>query len=71
MATEPPPRLLHSIREARELLAVSERTLFRLLSRGDLEAVSIGARTLLVHSALVAYVESLRGSHAQQEAPID
>jgi len=71
MLAEPPPRLLHSIREARDLLGVSERTFFRLLSRGDLEAVRIGARTLVVHDVLVAYVQNLRAAHAQRKPPID
>ena len=71
MLAEPPPRLLHSIREARDLLGVSERTLYRLLRRGELETVRIGTRTLIVHGVLVAYVENLRVAHAQKESPID
>ncbi len=39
-----PHRAAHPINEAAELLAVDRRTVYRLIARGELRAVRIGAR---------------------------
>jgi hypothetical protein len=71
---EPPPRLLHSIREARDLLGdMPARTFARLLCRGDLETVRIGARRRFVtHDTLLAYIARLRAEAGHNGvSPID
>lgn len=47
-------RLAYSVREAAEALGVSPRTIYRLISRGDLEARKIGERTVITTAALAA-----------------
>ena len=39
-----PRRLAHPINEAAALLAVDRRTVYRMLARGELRAVRVGAR---------------------------
>lgn len=39
-----PRRMAHPINEAAELLAVDRRTVYRMLARGELRAVRVGAR---------------------------
>ena len=60
MFAEPPPRLLHSIREAHELLAVSERTFYRWMASGEIETVQIARRRLVPHDSLLSAIARLR-----------
>ncbi len=39
-----PRRLVHPINETAELLAVTRRTVYRLIARGELRPVRIGSR---------------------------
>ncbi len=57
------PPLLVSVGEAGRRLGISERQAWRLVGRGELEAVSLGARaTRVVESSLRAYLERLRST---------
>ena len=61
MVTDAPPvRLLHSTNSAAAQLGVSRSTLYLLLRADEIESVQIGARRLVSHDALVAYVARLR-----------
>jgi len=42
------------------LLGVSRRTVYNLLSAGELEDVEIGRRRLIVGESIAAYIERLR-----------
>lgn len=55
------PRLLFSMREAAEALAVCERTVGNLIARGELRAVRIG-RAVRVHlDDLTAFIVARKG----------
>lgn len=62
MASRPVPRRewgrpdLISQEEARFTLGISRTTLWRLVKAGDLDAVSIGSRTLIARASLDAYI---------------
>jgi excisionase family DNA binding protein len=49
--------LVHSEREAALLLGVSHTTVKKLLARGDLPYVKIGARTLIARATLESFLE--------------
>jgi excisionase family DNA binding protein len=72
MAFEGQPRKsterLLSIREVRETLGVSSQTLYRLIRRGELPAVKIGARTLVREGELDAFVRGLERRRAGDPA---
>jgi excisionase family DNA binding protein len=50
-AENPIPKLLLSLPEAAEALSVCERTISRLISRGELKPVRIGTRGVRVATA--------------------
>lgn len=52
-----PARLAHPINEAAELLAVDRRTVYRLLARGQLRSVRIGARQRIPHDELARLLQ--------------
>lgn len=55
-----PPPLLYTPEEAAQQLACSRRTVYELISSGDLESIKIrGARRIPV-DAVAAYIERLR-----------
>ena len=56
--------LLHTLPEAAEMLRISERHLRRLTAAGRIRIVRIGARHLVTHRELMAYVASLEGRRA-------
>jgi excisionase family DNA binding protein len=53
--------LLLDIKQTGEVLNVSRATIYRLLDRGELRAVSIGSRRLVSRSAILDYIEKLEG----------
>jgi excisionase family DNA binding protein len=61
-------KLLLSVREAAEIIAVGRSTMYELLRAGEVESVRIGRCRRVPHSALVAYVERLRGEATGYEA---
>ena len=71
-----PPRLLFPIHSAVHVIGVSRSGIYKLIKAGDLSVVKIGARTLIPHDELEAWVNrhrtgesesasSLRGPRAQ------
>ena len=55
------PPLLFSIEDARrELGDIGKTTIFAMISAGQIEAVKVGRRTMVVGESCRAYVESLR-----------
>lgn len=55
----PTPRLLLRIREAAEVLAISESRLYELMKTGEIPTVKIGASTRISVEMLNDYVASL------------
>ena len=54
------PRLLTS-REAAQMLRISERTLFSLSKRGELQTVRIGSRKLYDPLDIAKFIEASKG----------
>lgn len=63
-ATHDVGRLAHRLQEVADRLAVSKRTVYRLIERGELSAVTVGADLRILESDLVAYIERLKGGAA-------
>lgn len=60
-----PPPLLYTPEEAAQQLACSRRTVYELITSGDLESIKIrGARRIPVE-AVTTYVQRLREEHRQ------
>jgi len=55
------PRLAYSVAEAADVLGVGRTLAYDLIRRGELRSVKIGARRVVRHDALVAYLDSLEG----------
>jgi excisionase family DNA binding protein len=53
-------RLLVNVREACQMLRVGRSTFYKLLQRGEIATVYIGASRRIVVADLVAYVEALK-----------
>jgi excisionase family DNA binding protein len=60
METTTTPRMLLSVPEAAYQLNISRATLYRLLARGDLVSVRIGARVFVPQQELDSYVDRRR-----------
>jgi excisionase family DNA binding protein len=60
-----PHRLAYPVNEAADLLGVSRSQLYELFSTGEVASVKIGARRLVRHEALVAYLDRLEVDHVQ------
>lgn len=54
------PPLLISQEEAAHRLGISRTTVWRLLRNGDLDAVPIGARTLITYRSVEDFISRLR-----------
>jgi excisionase family DNA binding protein len=52
-------RLAYPVNEAAHLLGVSRSQLYELFSTGQVGSVKIGAKRLVRHEALVAYLDKL------------
>jgi excisionase family DNA binding protein len=52
-SSEKPVRLLHSVSETAELLAIGVSTVWKLIADGKLETVRIGRSRRIPHEALV------------------
>lgn len=60
-----PPRLLHSIEGAREMLGDVGRTkTYDLINKGKLTKVKIGTRSFITDSSIRAYVRELEEAAA-------
>lgn len=59
------PRL-YSVKSASELLCVSERYVWQLISDGVLRTVKIGSRRLLRDDELAAYIDSQTSTHVAE-----
>jgi excisionase family DNA binding protein len=58
-------RLAYPVNEAANLLGVSRSQLYELFSTGEVTSVKIGARRLVRHEVLVAYLDRLEADHVQ------
>jgi len=58
-------RLVYSIPEAARELSVSRSTIYRLISDGQLETISVRSRRRVRHSALVRYLDTLQRQHRE------
>ncbi len=58
-------RLVYSIPEAARELSVSRSTIYRLISDGQLETISVRSRHRVRHSALVRYLDMLQRQHRE------
>ena len=58
-------RLVYSITEAARELSVSRSTIYRLISDGQLETISVRSRRRVRHSALVRYLDMLQRQHRE------
>ncbi len=66
--TLPVDPLLISIADAGRHLGCSRGQIYKLLAEGDLEAVKLGARRMLVTASVLAYVNRLRAAAADRAA---
>lgn len=57
-----PERLAYRVREAAELLGLSERKVWQLVERQEIESFTIGTARRISRDALLAYVEKLRSA---------
>lgn len=55
-----PSPMLYTIEQASELLAIGRTRLFEFIRKGEIETVQIGRSRRIPHSALEAFVDSLR-----------
>jgi len=53
-------RLLYTVAEVADMLAVSRQKVYDLFNAGELESVKVGGSRRIPHQALEAFVESLR-----------
>ena len=58
-AKQLPRKFLFTLVEAAELLSISRATLYREMSKGELESIYVGGRRLVPHAVLAAYVRRL------------
>lgn len=56
MDTPKPPKLL-TVREVADLLRVHQRTAYRLITGGSIQAIKIGSQWRVPESALMEYLE--------------
>jgi excisionase family DNA binding protein len=56
---EPMAKLAYSVTEAGEMIGVCRRTVYELLTNGELRSVKIGRRRLVRHNDLVAFLAAL------------
>ncbi len=54
-------RLLYRVREAAELLRISQSKMWEIVGRGDIESVKIDGSRRISRGAIEAYVERLAG----------
>jgi excisionase family DNA binding protein len=54
-------RLLYRVREAAELLCISEAKMWEIVGRGDIESVKIDGSRRISRGAIEAYVARLAG----------
>ena len=55
------PREAYSVHEAAEVLGIGRTLAYDLIRRGQLRSVKIGARRVVRHAAIVAYLDELEG----------
>lgn len=65
---EPTPRLLLSLPEVEAALGVRRSTVYRLMARGELRGVKIGARCLVPMDELNDFVARKRSAAARGKA---
>lgn len=53
------PKLAHTIKEVLDILGISRSTLYTLLGQGDLKAVKLGKRTLILNRDLLEWLDRL------------
>ena len=60
---------LLSLEEVTAVLRISERSLYRLLSRGEIGGLKVGGRTLIEPEELRRYIASRRRPRSNKETP--
>jgi excisionase family DNA binding protein len=55
------PRLSYSVAEAAQVLGIGRTLVYALIARGELPSVKIGARRVVRHEALVAFLAEREG----------
>ncbi len=61
-------RILHPARDAREALGgISRQTMWRLVSRGEIEVVRIGSRIYVEDSEIERFIDERRARVAQDD----
>ncbi len=58
MSNTPETKLAYSVEEAAELLSIRRDSIYELLHTGQLGSFKIGARRLIAHRHLEAFIES-------------
>jgi len=56
-----PSRVLYSVRDTAKLLAIADRTVYKMLERGELKGVRIGGRRLVRRDELDSFINRLTG----------
>ena len=56
-----PDKLAYNVNEAAAALGVSRRTVYELVSKGDLSLFKLGGRSLIRRDTLQAYIDRLSG----------
>uniref|UniRef100_B0T6I6 DNA binding domain protein, excisionase family n=1 Tax=Caulobacter sp. (strain K31) TaxID=366602 RepID=B0T6I6_CAUSK len=59
-------RLAYRVREAAQVLAISRSRFYQLVAEGEIRVLKAGARTLVRHSELVAYLDRLEENAAAE-----
>ena len=52
----PPPRRLHNVAEAAQLLGIGRTTLYALIKSGELETVNVGRRRFVAEEQVSAFI---------------
>ena len=61
-------KLLYTTDEAAEVLAISQRQVFHLLSKAEIESILIGRSRRIPRQALEQYVERVRAQFREEVA---
>lgn len=65
-----PGRLAYRVKEAADALAISRSRFYELVAAGDIRVLKDGARTLVRHTELVAYLDRLEDTARLSRPPL-
>lgn len=63
-STRRPERLVYTVNEAAQVLAVGRSTIYELIHAGDLQSFTIGSRRLIARVDIESYIDSRRAAAA-------